>query len=102
MAEISGKDIKAVTVACDAGMGSSVMLTSQMKKKLGKYGVTVTHSAVADIPKDTQVVLCHKGLADRARGVVPNAVIVPFQLFMGDPAFTKLEKAIKDGGTLAG
>jgi mannitol-specific phosphotransferase system IIBC component len=102
MAEISGKDIKSLTVACDAGMGSSVMLTSQMKKRLGKYGVAVTHSAVADIPKDTQVVLCHKGLADRARSVVPDAVIVPFQLFMGDPAFAKLEKAIKDGGTLAG
>jgi mannitol-specific phosphotransferase system IIBC component len=102
MTEISGKDIKTLTVACDAGMGSSVMLTSQMKKRLGKYGVTVTHSAVADIPKDTQVVLCHKGLADRARSVAPDAVIVPFQMFMGDPAFNKLEKAIKDGGTLAG
>lgn len=102
MAEISGKDIKNLTVACDAGMGSSVMLTSQMKKRLGKYGVTVTHSAVADIPQDTQVVLCHKGLAARAKAVVPDAVVVPFQLFMGDPAFAKLEKAIKDGGTLAG
>ena len=102
MAEISGKDIKKLTVACDAGMGSSVMLTTQMKKRLGKYGVTVEHSAVADIPADTQVVLCHKGLAARARAVVPDAVIVPFQVFLGDPAFAKLEKAIKDGGTLAG
>ena len=102
MTEISGKDIKTLTVACDAGMGSSVMLTSQMKKRLGKYGVTVTHSAVADIPKDTQVVLCHKGLAARAKAVAPDAVVVPFQVFMGDPVFAKLEKAIKDGGTIAG
>lgn len=102
MAEISGKDIKSLTVACDAGMGSSVMLTSQMKKRLGKYGVTVTHSPVADIPKDTQVVLCHKGLAARAKAVVPDAVVIPFQVFLGDPAFAKLEKAIKDGGTIAG
>jgi len=102
MAEISGKDIRKLTVACDAGMGSSVMLTSQMKKRLGKYGVAVEHSAVADIPKDTQVVLCHKGLAARAKAVVPDAVVVPFQVFLGDPAFAKVEKAIKDGGTLAG
>ena len=102
MAEISGKDIKTLTVACDAGMGSSVMLTSQMKKRLGKYGVTVTHSAVADIPAGTQVVLCHKGLAARAKSVAPDAVVVPFQVFMGDPAFARLEKAIKDGGTIAG
>jgi hypothetical protein len=45
-------------------------------------------------------VLCHAGLADRARMVSPNAVVVPFQIFMGDPAFTKVENAIKDGGTL--
>lgn len=102
MAEISGKDVRKVTVACDAGMGSSVMLTSQMKKKLGKYGVTVEHAAIADIPKDTQVVLCHKGLAARAKAVVPDAVVIPFHVFLGDPAFAKVEKAIKDGGTLAG
>jgi PTS system mannitol-specific IIB component len=102
MAEISGKDIKKLTVACDAGMGSSVMLTSNMKKRLGKYGVEVTHSAVADIPKDAQVVLCHKGLAARAKATAPDAVVIPFQVFMGDPAFAKLEKAIKDGGTIAG
>jgi hypothetical protein len=46
------------------------------------------------------VVLCHAGLAERAKGIAPNAVIVPFQLFMGDPAFTLVENAIKDGGTL--
>jgi mannitol-specific phosphotransferase system IIBC component len=102
MTEISGKDVKKLTVACDAGMGSSVMLTSQMKKKLGKYGVEVSHSSVAEIPQDSQVVLCHKGLAARARAAAPNAVVVPFQIFMGDPAFAKLEKAIKDGGTIAG
>ena len=102
MTQISGSDIKNLTVACDAGMGSSVMLTSQMKKRLSKYGVTVTHSAVADIPKDTQVVLCHKGLAERARAVAPDAVIAPFQVFLGDPAFARVEQAIKDGGTLAG
>ena len=42
------------------------------------------------------------GLVERIRAVVPDAVIVPFQVFLGDPAFAKLEKAIKDGGTLAG
>jgi hypothetical protein len=45
-------------------------------------------------------VLCHAGLADRARSVNPDAVVVPFQIFMGDPAFAKVENAIKDGGTL--
>lgn len=100
MPQVNGSDIKKVTIACDAGMGSSVMVASTMKKKLKKYGVDVVHSPVNDIPADAQVVLCHAGLADRARLVNPNAVVVPFQIFMGDPAFAKVENAIKDGGTL--
>jgi mannitol-specific phosphotransferase system IIBC component len=100
MPTVNGSDVRKVTIACDAGMGSSVMVASTLRKKLKKYDVTVDHTPVNEIPADTQVVLCHEGLADRARGIAPNAVVVPFQVFMGDPAFTKVENAIKDGGTL--
>ncbi len=100
MPQVNGSDVKKVIIACDAGMGSSVMVASTMKKKLKKYDVDVVHSPVNDIPADAQVVLCHAGLADRARMISPNAVVVPFQIFMGDPAFAKVENAIKDGGTL--
>jgi len=100
MPSVNGSDVRKVTIACDAGMGSSVMVASTLRKKLKKYDVTVDHTPVNDIPADTQVVLCHAGLADRAQGIAPNAVVVPFQVFMGDPAFTKVENAIKDGGTL--
>lgn len=100
MPQVNGSDVKKVIIACDAGMGSSVMVASTMKKKLKKYDVDVVHSPVNDIPADAQVVLCHAGLADRARMINPHAVVVPFQIFMGDPAFAKVENAIKDGGTL--
>jgi len=100
MPQVNGSDVKKVIIACDAGMGSSVMVASTMKKKLKKYDVDVVHSPVNDIPADAQVVLCHAGLADRAKMINPNAVVVPFQIFMGDPAFAKVENAIKDGSTL--
>lgn len=100
MPQINGSDVKKVLIACDAGMGSSVMVASTMKKKLKKYDVSVEHTPVSNIPADAQVVLCHAGLADRARSMSPNAVIVPFNVFMGDPAFAKVEAAIKDGGVL--
>ncbi len=100
MPQINGSDVKKVVIACDAGMGSSVMVASTMKKKLKKYDVSVEHTPVNNIPADTQVVLCHAGLADRAKGIAPDAVIVPFQVFMGDPAFAKVESAIKEGGVL--
>jgi mannitol-specific phosphotransferase system IIBC component len=97
---IAGGDIRKVVVACDAGMGSSVMLASQMRKRLKKYDVAVEHVAVNSIPADAQVVLTQRSLADRAQGIAPDAVVVPFQMFMGDPAFDQVEAAIRDGGTL--
>jgi mannitol-specific phosphotransferase system IIBC component len=102
MPELNGRDIRTVVIACDAGMGSSVMVASQMRQRLKKYDVAVEHVSVNLIPADAQVVVCHTGLADRARGIVPGAVVIPFQMFMGDPAFERVEAAIRDGGTLAG
>jgi PTS system mannitol-specific IIC component len=99
---ISGSDVKSIVVACDAGMGSSVMLASQMRTRLKPYGVTVEHVAVNDIPAGARLVLTHSDLADRARSTVPHAVVVEFQMFLGDPAFDRLENAIKDGGEIRG
>ncbi len=99
MATIDGSRIKKLIVACDAGMGSSVMLASTLKKQLAKNGVTVEHSPVASIPSDADLVFTHIGLADRARHTVPDVPVVPFQLFLGDPAVAKIVKAIQNGET---
>jgi galactose PTS system EIIB component len=101
MPEINGHDIHTVVISCDAGMGSSVMVASQMRQRLKKYDVAVEHVPVNSIPPDAQVILVHAGLAQRAQGMAPGAVVVPFQIFMGDPAFEKIESAIRDGGVLA-
>ena len=100
MATIDGSSVKKLIVACDAGMGSSVMLASTLKKQLAKNGVTVEHSPVANIPTDADVVVTQAGLAERARGVVPDIPVVPFMLFLGDPAVAKVVKAIQDGTTV--
>ena len=68
MATIDGSSVKKLIVACDAGMGISVMLASTLKKQLAKNGVTVEHSPVANIPSDADVVVTQAGLAERARG----------------------------------
>jgi mannitol PTS system EIICBA or EIICB component len=94
--------ITRLVVACDAGMGSSVMLASQMRKRLEPYGVTVEHKSVSEIPPDAQLVLTHADLADRARGVVPNAVVVEFHSFLCDPVFDKVEEAIREGAPIRG
>ena len=93
---INGGDVKRLVIACDAGMGSSVMVASQMKKRLAPYGVEVTHTPVDSIPADAQVVLTQDGLVNRAVATAPHAVVVPFANYMGDPAFDRVEKAVKE------
>jgi mannitol-specific phosphotransferase system IIBC component len=100
MTSIDGSSIKKLIVACDAGMGSSVMLASTLKKQLAKNGVTVEHSPVANIPGDADLVVTQAGLAERARAVVDGIPVVPFQLFLGDPVVAKVVKAIQNGETV--
>jgi PTS system mannitol-specific IIC component len=99
---ISGKEVTHLVVACDAGMGSSVMLASQLRTRLKPYGVAVEHVAINDIPAEARVVLTHADLADRARATVPHAVVVEFHAFLGDPAFDRIENAIKEGSEISG
>ncbi|MQA99909.1 MAG: PTS lactose transporter subunit IIB [Actinobacteria bacterium] len=100
MASIQGSDIKSVIVACEAGMGSSVLLTTQLRQRLAPYGVEVEHLAVNRIEGRPDVIVCHVGLEARARQQAPDSVVLPFNMFMGDPAFDRLEQAIRDGEAL--
>ncbi|MEO3801791.1 PTS lactose transporter subunit IIB [Nonomuraea sp. B1E8] len=100
MPSIDSKDIKKLIVACDAGMGSSVMLASQLRKQLKDSGVTVEHTPVNSIPDDADVIVCHSGLAARAKASAPGKPLVSFQIFLGDPAVTKLVNTIRNGGTV--
>jgi mannitol-specific phosphotransferase system IIBC component len=102
MPTIKGTDIHKVIVACDAGMGSSVMLASQLRRQLGGQGVTVEHTPVNSIPADADVIVVHRGLAERARASAPDTVIVAVQVFIGDPAINTIINAVKTGGDLNG
>jgi mannitol-specific phosphotransferase system IIBC component len=102
MTTINGSDVHKLVVACDAGMGSSVMLASTLRSQLKKNNVTVEHSPVNSIPDDADVIVCHAGLAERARGIAGDKPIIPFQVFLGDPAVTKVVNAIKKGEDING
>lgn len=100
MPTIQGSDIRKLVVACDAGMGSSVMLAGQLKKQLKKYPVDVSHTPVDQIPADVDVIVTHQMLADRVRAAAPGVPVVEFMLFLGDPAVAKVVKAVQDGTPL--
>jgi len=102
MAEILGSDVRKVVVACEAGMGSSVLLVTQLRDRLKGTEVVVEHSPVSQIPADVDVIVTHQGLEATARGNAPGKVVVTFNMFLGDPAFDRLVGAIKEGKTLEG
>jgi galactose PTS system EIIB component len=102
MAHIKGSDVRKVVLACEAGMGSSVLLVTQLRTRLAGTDVEVGHAPVSRVPPDADVIVVHRGLEATAREVAPDKVIVPFDMFLGDPAFDRVVGAIKDGGTLEG
>jgi len=94
--------VKTIVLACEAGMGSSLMSVNALKKKLKKANVdvTVVHKPARAIPSDAQVVVVHKGLASVARSKAPQAVVVTFSHFMNDPAFDRLVNDLAAGNTI--
>mgnify|MGYP003962318941 FL=1 len=100
---ILASEVSTVILACEAGMGSSLMSVNSLKKKLKKAKVTsvkVIHKPARDVPADAQVVIVHKGLAKVVRSKVPDAVVVTFNHFLNDPAFDKLVQAFVDGSEI--
>lgn len=73
-----------VVFACDAGMGSSAMGATMLRKKLNEVGldIKVIHSAIEDIPAEATYVLTQRVLADRAKAKSPNAQLFTVDNFM--------------------
>ena len=61
-------DVTKIIVACDAGMGSSAMGASLLAKKVKSAGlnISVTNSAINNLPGDVDIVITHKDLTPRA------------------------------------
>lgn len=92
-------EVKLVVFACEAGMGSSLIGANQLKKRIKEagYDVRVVHSPVNEIPGDTDVVVAHEGLAERARKAAPAAVVLSFRNFMNNTASERLLASLRDG-----
>lgn len=80
------KDIKKIVFACDAGMGSSAMGASKFKSRIKNYkgDVTVVHSAVAEVPDDTDVVVTHENLVGRVSNPDGRKEIITIKNFLKD------------------
>ncbi|MDO5411351.1 MAG: PTS mannitol transporter subunit IICBA [Lachnospiraceae bacterium] len=94
---ITGK-VNFIVFACDAGMGSSAMGATVLKKKLTAAGITdikVEHAPVSSIPKDAQIVVTHQSLGERAAASNPSAKLVLITNFLGAPEYDTLVEELK-------
>ena len=102
---ISTTEVTTIIIACEAGMGSSLMSVNALKKKFKAAqveNVKIVHMPAREVPANAQLIVVHKGLAKSAASKAPNAVIFTFNLFLNDPAFDTLVKAFVEKTEIIG
>ncbi len=99
--EVDGS-VKKIVVACDAGMGSSAMGASNLRKKVQKagLGVTVINTAINDIPDDADIIITHANLTERAKVKAPNKKHISIDNFVATPVYDELVEELKKKGNL--
>lgn len=90
-------DIRLIVFACDAGMGSSAMGESILRKKLKDAGlqIPVKHAPVSQIPSEADVVFTQENLVDRARASAPNAHIIQVKNFLDNASYDNFINQLK-------
>ncbi len=89
----NGGPITNIVFACDAGMGSSAMGASVLRKKIQGAGFTdvkVTNQAISNLTDDYGLVVTHQDLTDRARQKTPSATHVSVDNFMNAPQYDEI------------
>lgn len=87
------REIHNIVFACDAGMGSSAMGASVLRKKIQAAGhddVTVVNKAISTLADDVDLVVTHQDLTDRARQQSPSAIHVSVDNFMASPKYDEI------------
>ncbi|WCK54810.1 PTS mannitol transporter subunit IICBA [Aneurinibacillus sp. Ricciae_BoGa-3] len=94
------KNVNKIVFACDAGMGSSAMGASLLRKKVKEAGlnISVTNTAISNLPSDAQIVVTQEELTPRAQNKVPNAYHVSVDNFLSSPEYDKLIDQLKNHG----
>jgi len=91
------EDVGKIVFACDAGMGSSAMGASILKKKVkdAGLGVEVTNTSINNLPSDADIVVTHKDLTGRAKAKLPDAEHISVDNFLSSPKYDELIDRLK-------
>ncbi|GAB6108043.1 PTS mannitol transporter subunit IICB [Fusibacter bizertensis] len=89
--------VKKIVVACDAGMGSSAMGATTLRKKVKAAGldIEVVNTSLDDIPADADIVITHESLAERAKTKITKAELITIDQFVGNPLYDELVNRLK-------
>ena len=90
--------INDIVFACDAGMGSSAMGASVLRRKIHEAGfpeVKVTNLAISNLTDDPDLVVTHQDLTDRARQRAGSAVHVSVDNFMASPRYDEIVELVR-------
>lgn len=96
--QAKGIRVSKIAFACDAGMGSSAMGATVLKKKLAAAGLSdieVIHTPVSSIPSDVQIVVTHQELGERAAHSNPKAERILITNFLAAPEYDVLVENLK-------
>ncbi|WP_018665387.1 PTS mannitol transporter subunit IICBA [Heyndrickxia acidiproducens] len=95
--QLNPGEVKKIVFACDAGMGSSAMGASLLRKMVKKEGlpITVTNTAIRNLPKDMQIVITQRELTSRAKQQAPNAYHVSVDNFLDNSQYERLIEQLK-------
>ncbi len=95
------ENVNKIIFACDAGMGSSAMGASLLRKKVKEAGmkIDVTNTAISNLPSDAQIVITQEELTPRAQKKVPNAYHISVDNFLSSPEYDKLINELKNPET---
>ncbi|GAA2542606.1 PTS mannitol transporter subunit IICBA [Mycolicibacterium diernhoferi] len=90
--------IHTIVFACDAGMGSSAMGASVLRKKIQQAGfgdVKVTNSAISNLTDTYDLVVTHRDLTARAAQKTGSAVQVSVDDFMSSPRYDEIVERLR-------
>ncbi|SER45364.1 PTS system, mannitol-specific IIC component [Gracilibacillus ureilyticus] len=93
------ESVNKIVFACDAGMGSSAMGASLLRKKVKAAGldVAVTNTAISSLPTDAQIVITQEELTPRAKNKLPDAYHISVDNFLSSPEYDNLIESLQNG-----
>ena len=94
--------IKNIVFACDAGMGSSAMGASVLRRKIQGAGftdVTVVNKAISNLTDTYDLVVSHQDLTERAKQGTPSALHVSVDNFMASPKYDEVVDLLRQTNT---